>query len=124
MLKISRRHALKSNRKIPQDPKYSHGGTRWSTLHPEKREPGLRKDLDARARAMPEPMIRPGEWWRTAAVILSMKSIPCPKCKAPETRASYSPPRDTLGECGIIRSCQLCGWEQVHLAGRHGRPYA
>jgi len=65
---------------------------------------------------------QPPEWWAACAVQLSMDARPCPKCHS-GTFAEYQPPRDRLGECAVILKCLLCGWERVHLAGRHKRPY-
>ena len=67
-----------------------------------------------------ELAVQPVEWWAEQALEQGIQE--CPKCGG-MTQGEYQPPRDRLGECGIIEHCGVCGWEKVHLAGRHGRPY-
>lgn len=73
------------------------------------------------AQLPPEPALQPPEWWIGQAIPFSGHE--CSRCSG-LTTAEYVAPHDTLGECGVIERCPLCGWECVHLAGRHGRPYS
>lgn len=78
--------------------------------------------LDALVAAMPpEPEIEEHAWWVDRACQYDQQV--CPKCEG-LTQGLYVAPSDLLGECGVIESCRYCGWERVHISGRHGRPYA
>lgn len=93
---------------------HSHGGERWIAKHPRLRVVPKFRELGT------DIPIRSSEWWVASAVPYDMRE--CPKCGG-MTRSGYYSGRDTLGECGVIEHCGMCGWEKVHLSGRHGRPY-
>lgn len=63
---------------------------------------------------------QPVSWWTLMAQEYGGKE--CPRCGG-LTRAFYFPPtRKSVGDCGILETCRLCGYEKVHLAGRWGAP--
>jgi hypothetical protein len=71
---------------------------------------------------MPPERLTPmsGEWWAEQA---AQFTGPCPRCKATWTESEYTISRTSFGECGIVQSCRMCGWETLQMKGRWGVPY-
>lgn len=75
----------------------------------------------ALAKMAPEQLTPyPSEWWAAEATRLHGK--PCPRCGG-LTTGQYIAPRSTMGDCGIVQACMLCGWERLVTWGRWGIPY-
>lgn len=71
--------------------------------------------------AMPPERLTPMsvEWWVTEAEKIRGE---CPRCKG-HVRSQYIAPKSLMGECGIVSTCAMCGWERLVMHGRWGVPY-
>lgn len=76
---------------------------------------------DLAFQAMPPERLTPlpVAWWQAQA---EKYTGACPRCQG-VTRSQYIAPRTVMGDCGVVQSCLLCGWERLQVWGRWGIPY-